>query len=270
MSITGQWLYSSVVADGICNDCGALLAGEYCHRCGQREVDEWKSLGSIARQFWNELVNLDYKTVRSVAALLRPGHLAAEFISGHRSRYLSPLKLYFLAGALFFVIAPRVADLQMALDWNSELRSSAEARMAETHVSRELFAERFAGTVQKVYTLSPILSVLGLVLILRVAYRRRFPWLGPHAVFALYYMAFLYMVALVVHAANNVLNASSPFILVAIQLPIVAAYMFVSLRRVYGEPPGLTSRKTLLVLVLAFAVDIPVNILAMKLSVALT
>ena len=262
------------MADGICNDCGTALVGEYCHRCGQREVDEWRSFRSIAGHFWNELVNLDYKTVRSVAALVRPGHLASEFISGHRSRYLSPLKLYFLAGALFFVLAPRVSDFtfegQMALDWNSEFRSIAEARIAETHVSRELFAERFAATVQKIYTLSPILSVLGLMLILRVTYRRRFPWLGPHAVFALYYMAFLYMVALVVHAANNVLNASSPYVLVAINLPIVAIYMFMSLRRVYGEPPGLTIGKTLLILTLAFAVDIPINILAMKLSVALT
>ena len=256
--------------DGLCNDCGAALVGEYCHKCGQREVDEWKSLGSIARQFWNELVSLDYKTVRSVAALLRPGHLAAEFISGHRSRYLSPLKLYFLAGALFFVIAPRVADMEMALDWNSELRSAAEARIAETHVSRELFAERLAATVQKVYTLSPIVSVLALTLILRVAYRRQFPWLGPHAVFALYYTAFLYLVALVVHAASNVPTLSSPYVLIAIQFPIVATYMFVSLRRVYGEPPGLTTRKTLLIVVLAFAVDIPINIVAMKLSVALT
>jgi len=248
--------------------------GAYCHRCGQREVDEWRSFASIARQFWDELVNFDYKTVRSVAALLRPGQLASEFIAGHRNRYLSPLKLYFLAGALFFVIAPRVSDFtfegQMALDWNSEFRSTAEARIAETHMSRELFAERFAGTVQKVYTLSPILSVVGLMLILRVAYRRQFPWLGPHAVFALYYVAFLYMVALVVHAVNNVLDASSPYILMTIQLPMVAAYMFVSLRRVYGEPAGLTGRKTLLILLLAFAIDIPINILAMKLSVALT
>ena len=57
------------MADGICNNCGTSLAGEFCHRCGQREIDEWKSLSSIARQFWNELATLDFKTVRSVARL---------------------------------------------------------------------------------------------------------------------------------------------------------------------------------------------------------
>ena len=135
------------MADGVCNDCGTALAGEYCHKCGQREVDEWRTIGSIARQFWNELVSLDYKTVRSVAALVRPGHLAAEFIAGRRNRFLSPLKLYFLAAALFFVIAPRVTDFtferQMALDPDSDFRALVEARMAETRMSRELFAERF-------------------------------------------------------------------------------------------------------------------------------
>jgi hypothetical protein len=38
-----------------------------------------------------------------------PGYLAAEFIAGPRTRYLGPLKLYFLT-ALFFLIAPRVTD----------------------------------------------------------------------------------------------------------------------------------------------------------------
>ena len=109
------------MADGICNNCGAPLAGPYCHRCGQREADtEWRSAGAIARQFWNEFVNLDFKSVRTVAALFRPGYLAAEFIAGRRRRYLTPLKTYLLAAALFFFVAPRTTDFtferQMELD----------------------------------------------------------------------------------------------------------------------------------------------------------
>ena len=93
------------MVDGICNACGTALAGDFCHRCGQREADtDWRSARAIARQFWNELVSLDFKTVRSVAALFVPGRLAAEFIAGRRTQYLSPLKLYFLAGALFFTV----------------------------------------------------------------------------------------------------------------------------------------------------------------------
>lgn len=49
-------------ADGICNNCGARLAGPYCHACGQKEVDdEWRSFGTIARQLWDEVFNFDFK-----------------------------------------------------------------------------------------------------------------------------------------------------------------------------------------------------------------
>ena len=168
------------MADGICDACGAALVGEFCHRCGQREADtDWRTTGAIARQFWNELVNLDFKTVRSLAALFVPGRLAAEFIAGRRTRYLSPLKLYFLAAALFFLIAPRVSDFnferQMALDPTGEFRARVEERLAATKMNRELFAERFNARLRTIYTLTPIFSVLAATLVLRVLFGRRFP-----------------------------------------------------------------------------------------------
>ena len=262
------------MADLVCNNCGAALLGPFCHQCGQREIDEWRTIGAIVRQFWDELVNLDYKAARSVAALLRPGHLAAEFIAGRRGRHLGPLKVYFLAAALFFFIAPRATDFtferQMALDWDGDFRAQVEKRIAETHMSRELFAERFGSTAQTVYTIAPMLSVLTVTFLLRLLYRRRFPWLGPHIVFALYYIAFMYLVALFIHGVNNVFEPPNGYILIAIQYGIVVPFMFVALRRVYGEPPGLTFGKTLTLLVLAFLIDMPVAIAATRLSITLT
>jgi Protein of unknown function (DUF3667) len=262
------------VADGICNDCGTALVGEYCHRCGQREVDDWRSLGSIARQFWNELVSFDYETVRSVAALLRPGYLAAEFIAGRRNRYLSPLKLYFLTAALFFVIAPRVMDFtferQMALDRDGQFRRVVDARMAESHMTPELFAERFNAKLQTIYTLTPIFSVLSATLILRMLFGRRFPRLGPHTVFALYHVAFMFLVLLVVHGVNEAFHGPGSNVLLAIQSAIVVPYMFVALRRVYGEPPGRTFAKALALLVVTLVIDAPINKSAELLTVALT
>jgi hypothetical protein len=262
------------VADGICNNCGARLAGEFCHTCGQREIDEWKSFRSIARQFWNELVSFDFKTVRSIAALLRPGYLAAEFIAGRRNRYLSPLKLYFLTAALFFVIAPRVTDFtferQIVLDSNGELRTLVEERLATTHMNRELFAERISARFQTIYTVMPILGVLSMTAILRLLYGRTFPWLGPHMVLSLYNVAFGYFVALVVHGLNYWLNGPHPAILLAVLLCILLPYVFTGLRRVYGEPIRATLWKTAAVALLSLATDIPINVIAIRLSVALT
>ena len=263
------------MADGICSNCGVSLLGEYCHRCGQKELDtEWRSLSSIGRQFWDELVSLDYKSVRSLAALFYPGFLAAEFIAGRRSRYLSPLKVYLLMVALFFVVAPRVTDFtferQMAIAWNSDFRDRVERKIAATHISRELFAERFAAKLQTVYTVMPILSVCSMTLILRLLYRHRFPRLGPHAVFALYHTSFVYFVALVIHGVNHTFKVPTPYILLAIQSAILTPYMFLALRRVYEEPRGRTLRKTFAILVLAFVIDIPIAITATQLSIALT
>jgi hypothetical protein len=260
------------VADGICNNCGASLLGDFCHRCGQQEVDDWKSIGSIARHFWDELVSFDFKAARSVAALAYPGRLAAEFIAGRRRSYLSPLRVYFLTAAVFFVVAPRLTDFsferQFVLD--AEFRTRVEDRLALTGMSRELFAERFNRNLQTVYTLAPILSVLATTLILRFLYRQTLPWLGPHAVFAFYYVAFLYLIALIIHGMNDVFGGPNLVLLLALQYLLMAPYVFLALRRVYGEPDRPTLRKTLVVLVCAFVIDSPINIGAARLCVALT
>jgi hypothetical protein len=263
------------VADGICNNCGATLAGEFCHCCGQREADtDWRSFDDIARQFWDELVSLDFTSARTVGALFRPGRLAGEFIAGRRRRYLSPLKTYLLAAALFFLIAPRVTDFtferQMALDREGKFRALVEARITETGVSRELFAERFGRTLQTVYTLSPILSVLVLTLLLRAFFGKVFHWLGPHLVFALYYVAFLYGIHLLLHAVNQRFQAPNIYILLVLQFGVLVPYLSVALRRVYGQPSRVTLAKTLGILALAFVIDSPINVAAVWLSVALT
>ena len=261
------------MADGICNNCGATLAGPYCHRCGQKEADtDWRSLGDLARRFWDELVSLDFKSVRTMFALFRPGHLAAEFIAGRRQRYLTPLKTYLLAAALFFLAAPHITDFTferlIVQDTNGSLRSLVDAKIAETGVSRELFAGRFERSLQTVYTLMPILSVFVLTFLLRGFYGSHFPWLGPHMVIALYQTAFAFIVALLIHVLNYRL-APNPLVLLALQSVIVLPYTFVSLRRIYRESPGKTFAKTAAILVVAFAIDVPINIAAVQLSVRL-
>jgi hypothetical protein len=262
------------VADGICNNCGAGLTGPYCSRCGQKEADtDWRSLGDIAREFWDELVSLDFKSVRTIFALSHPGHLAAEFIAGRRRRYLTPLKTYLLAAALFFVVAPRITDFtfdgQMAQDREGSFRSRVEARIAATGVDRALFADRFERNLQTTYTVMPIVSVIVFTLLLRWLYGAYFPWLGPHLAVALYQAAFGFLMALVLHLLNYRL-APDLWILLALQVGILVPYVFVSLRRVYGESARRTLPKAIAILALAFAVDVPLNMAAVILSVKLT
>ena len=111
-------------------------------------MDDWRSLGSIARQFWAELVSLDFKSraQRRRALPIRAGSRPNSSPAGG-ARYLSPLKLYFLAAALFFLVAPRVTDFtferQMALDWTASSGRRSSSAWRRRGMSRELFAERF-------------------------------------------------------------------------------------------------------------------------------
>ena len=60
------------------------------------------------------------------------------------------------------------------------------------------------------------------------------------------------------------------WILLAVYLASVGPIVYLTLRRVYGEPPTRTAWKAAAVLLLAFLLDIPVNIAALRLSIGLT
>ena len=96
-----------------CRNCGALLRGDYCHHCGQREgrgeLFFVQALGEITgdvftwdSRFWRTLVPL----------IFLPGFLTAEFIAGRRVRYLPPFRLYLIISfVLFGLVSLTAANL---------------------------------------------------------------------------------------------------------------------------------------------------------------
>lgn len=91
-----------------CPNCGASLAGEYCHNCGQKKIDpnEFSVRRFLGRVF-TEFIDLESnKILRSIRAMLfKPGLLALEFLSGRRTTYIGPVKLYLTFSALYFLFA---------------------------------------------------------------------------------------------------------------------------------------------------------------------
>ena len=258
-----------------CANCGSQLLGEYCHACGQKRIDsEGLKVGRFLRQFGKELLNLDFKSVKSLAALFRPGYLAEEFLAGRRQRYLGPLKMYFLCAALFFFIAPLVSgfSLQKVLlqDGQEGLRTLVMQRLAETKMNFDVFATRFNLRLNSVYTIALGMSAIGAALVLWVFFYRVAPSLGTHVVFALYYVSFFYLMAIALGAANEALRHPNPLWLLPIEYGVLCPYLFFALRRVYRESSLRTLVKTLAILAMAFAIDVPINIAAQRLTVALT
>jgi len=92
-----------------CPNCRAVQRGPFCAACGQRRIEP----GDLSvRRFFTELagevgtLGLKFKTVRTLRSLLIPGLLTAEFLAGRRQPYLSPMKVYFVCAAIFFLAAP--------------------------------------------------------------------------------------------------------------------------------------------------------------------
>jgi hypothetical protein len=96
----------SAAAVRSCSNCQALLTGQYCAVCGQRDRNRMISLWELIVDFVGEFVNLDSRFWRTIFPLLfRPGRLTSEYLRGRRVHFTPPLRLYVISCFVFFLFA---------------------------------------------------------------------------------------------------------------------------------------------------------------------
>jgi hypothetical protein len=123
------------VIDPNCLNCGALLAGEFCHECGQ-------SAQSIRRPFWSlvgesleTFFSIDGRIARTLPDLmLHPGRMTRAYLDGKRARFIPAFRLYVLASLIFFVLMPLITG-QGSVSFNNS--PSMEEARAEVEKSFE-------------------------------------------------------------------------------------------------------------------------------------
>ena len=72
-----------------CENCGALLSGRFCAKCGQAAINYRRSFRHIFVDLLDEFLNWDSKFFATIGLLLvRPWKLTNEFLAGHRVRYV--------------------------------------------------------------------------------------------------------------------------------------------------------------------------------------
>lgn len=234
-----------------CPNCGAAGSGPFCAECGQRRprADDY-SIRRFLHQVFHEVTELDSGLVRTLRALFRPGFLTQEHLAGRRARYFSPVKLYLLVSAFYFLLA-----------WNAsfEMMDFAEQFRRDPNLAAAMPGElgaRFRAELDTIlerageYTAYlRFVSVLGLGFLLALLYRRQGRGLGQHLVFTLHFYCFYLVFALLAlgglllgrAAAGGTMPAWVYFVVG--YLP-VAPFAFAALRRVYGEGRGRTVLKT--------------------------
>lgn len=255
-----------------CRHCGTALVGSYCHTCGQKAIeDDELTARAIGAEAWQHVTDLDFKTLRSLRALLIPGKITADFIAGHRRPYLTPLKVYLLCGGLFFLVGDYTGfrlETMVAADRTGLIGRTVDNAIKASGLSREHFEERFELRFQSVYTASLAISVAAVAWLNALLFRKQRQPAAVHVVFALHYVGFLYLMGIAI--GFIVVQLSLPSM---ITLPFLYAllgpYMYFALRRVYADTRTRTIIKTVGILAITFVIDSLVNFMAFLLTLRL-
>ena len=260
-----------LIGDGApthCANCGATLSGPFCAQCGQHARSSARSLGVLLHDGWHVLTHVDSRLWRTLSALLfRPGRLTLEYFADRRERYLPPLRLYLIISVLFFAIpdagrspfinvqpaqqsqaakivaSPGESCRQIGVSnpaLQARLRTLCQRTLADKGAS---FEHMFRAAVPRVmFAFLPLLAAFMLLLYWHP--RRLYV---EHLVFFLHTHAasFLLLLVLVLLGwLERVLPAvkivSDP--LVGVMTVYIAVYLYLALRRYYGQ----SRRRTLL------------------------
>ncbi|MEA2344398.1 MAG: hypothetical protein QOF63_2567 [Thermoanaerobaculia bacterium] len=249
-----------------CTNCGAP-SSDYCVRCGERQPGHHDlSVAHFAHEVVHEFVHLDSKLFRTLRDIVtKPGFLTEEYFAGRKSRYIAPLRLFLTLFALQFVAFTfyrpaalyTVASMKK-FDKAGALTTLIDRRAAKLHLTREAMEQRIDERWHKNYSLLQLMNIVGVAVVLKVLHRRRY--FAEHLVFAAHFLAFSYIVALIVdwpiYAALGIQPGPLQQIVSAVTIGIMLVYLFLAQRRFYSGGGGMTAIKTVLLWGGRLAVDI--------------
>lgn len=114
-----------------CLNCGAALAGPFCHECGQH-AHVHRTLSAFFHDFLHGVLHFEGKIWRTLPMLgWRPGELTRSYIEGQRARFVSPIALFLFSVFLMFGVIGLTsntshASAQAAADAAKELRKDQQ------------------------------------------------------------------------------------------------------------------------------------------------
>ena len=127
-------------AGEICLNCGTLLAGPYCHACGQ-PAHIHRSLGAIWHDLSHGVFHFEGKIWHTLPMLAwRPGELTRRYIHGERARFVSPLALFLFSIFLMFAVINSFAGHLDELEIDSAVQSTNAQLAARMDIEQKAIA----------------------------------------------------------------------------------------------------------------------------------
>lgn len=215
----------------VCPNCGHQ-AEHYCLHCGQKQHGEHPSLRHFARELVQETLSVEgrlFTTLRSV--LTRPGQLTLDFLEGRRARHISPLRLFLIVFAIFFLVSSEVFDMGERM--RPILRPSLEARAAARGLTvDQMIVESNAtiiGGIKAMRAGTLVLSSLWYWLL----FRRQRPHFIDHVVLSLQLACFGLSIGILANLIARWTGSLAVDLVVA--LPLNVVYAALSAHRVYAQ-----------------------------------
>lgn len=89
-----------------CPNCQhELMIGDaFCVNCGQKVQKRIPKLWELISDFFDSVLNIDSKIIRTFRAIFIPGQLSIHFFKGIRKKYYHPFRLFFFVAVLFFTL----------------------------------------------------------------------------------------------------------------------------------------------------------------------
>ena len=87
-----------------CPNCQSEMAitDKFCAACGQKVQRRIPKLWELISEFFDSVLNIDSKIIRTFRAIFLPGQLTIQYFRGIRKKYYQPFRLFFFVSVLFF------------------------------------------------------------------------------------------------------------------------------------------------------------------------
>ena len=201
-----------------CLNCQKPLDGDYCSRCGQRNVDIERPIWSLVGDVVKETFEVDGRAALTIKTLLcHPGMLTSEFLAGRRRTYTPPLRLYLVISISFFVLVAWLARSGVLLNpgQGPSFDAAVQARFLSDYLPKLMFV------------LLPIFALL-----LKVVYFRRLYF--DHLIFSIHLHSISYIVLAMMLPLEEAANENLALMIAQLVLLVCFLAYFVSaIRRVY-------------------------------------
>lgn len=240
-----------------CTNCGNALVEIYCAHCGEKQPSHHdRTGGHFLHETVHELIHLDGKLFRTLKELMiMPGQLTAEYFAGRKKRYIAPIRLFltfftlsFLAYSSIKPVAIYSLDGLLAMDRKGELKSRIERAAKRRSITYEQLSTRIDVRWQKNMSLSSLANILFLAILLKLLYLRRY--FAEHLVFSTHYICFslaMTLLYLPVYLLIGMRQSTGNYVLMVVGGIIACVYIYLALRRVYGQGGGITLVKSIVI-----------------------